>query len=93
MWAERQLSLLRTGPAASFFCRCEVGVEGRSIAGEGERPLGFGGEVERFRRDWPFVGVLLVLLVPLRVRVEGVLDGESVAPDVGMEAKVKEGPR
>ena len=90
MWAERQLSLLRTGPAASFFCRCEVGVEGRSIAGDGERPLLFGGEVGRFRRDWPFVGLVLV---PLRVRVEGVLEGESVAPDVGVEAKVKEGPR
>ena len=94
--ARRHLSLLSTGPAASFFCRWEVGVEGRS-KGAGERArVGFRGDnaglvVLLALLVLVRVLLLLALPVPLLARVKGVRDGESVA--VGVGAKVKEGPR
>jgi hypothetical protein len=91
-----------TGPAASFFWRWEVGVEGRS-RGAGERARVLRGELGELdallrarARALPVLALLFALLalpVPLLARMKGVRDGERVAAEVGGGAKVKEGPR
>jgi hypothetical protein len=90
MGALRHLSELMTGPAASFFCRCVVGVDGLlSVDGAGDMARGVCVLEAK--------GVLPVFAVGVEGRWVLCLVGERVEDAVAergeVGAKVKVGPR